>query len=131
MEEADWDKYMIKRPLPTYKEKIDSVEAMLDAWAGNRCYRQPGVRLNDVATALGVAAAHISYCVNTRKQLNFAAWVNSLRIADAKQLIEQHPEMLPNELSRMVGYPTPAAFKAKFLQFAACTVEEWRAQCKK
>lgn len=58
MPDKDWEKYMIKRPQPTYKEKIDGVETQLDKWARSKHYRRHGLKLNDVATELGIASMH-------------------------------------------------------------------------
>ena len=130
MPNTDWEKYVVKRPLQTYKEKIDGVEARLNDWAKSKRYRQHGLKLNDVATELGIASMHISFCVNARKKLSFTAWLNSLRIADAKKMIEKNPMLLISEVSLKVGFSGPATFKPNFIQFAGCTLEEWIEQLK-
>ena len=130
MPDTDWEKYVIKRPLPTYKEKIDGVEARLNDWAKSKRYRQPGLKLADVAMGLEIPKADISYCVNTRKKLNFAAWLNSLRIEDAKKMIQKAPDIPLYEVGYKVGHPNPGTFKKTFMQFAGCTPEEWIEQCK-
>ena len=131
MPEKKWKKYMTKRPLPTYKEKMDELEAMLDEWVKSKHYRQPGVKLSDVAAELEVSKGDISYCVNTFKQMNFSAWINSLRMEDAKKMIQRNPEMPLYEVGYKVGHPIPSTFKKTFIQFAGCTPEEWIEKCKK
>ena len=131
MPDTDWEKYVVKRPLPTYKEKIDGVEVKLNEWAKRKHYRQPKLKLNDVATELGILKADISYCVNTRKKLNFAVWLNSLRIEEAKKMIQINPEMSPYEVGCKVGHTNLSTFRKTFIQFAGCTLEGWIEQCKK
>lgn len=131
MPETDWNKYVIKRPLPTYREKIDGVEARLKEWVRHKHYRRPGLKLADVAMELEIPKADISYCVNTRMKLNFAAWLNSLRIEDAKKMIQRTPDMSLYEVGYKVGHPNPGTFRKTFIQFAGCTPEEWIGQCKK
>ena len=131
MPDTDWQKYIIKRPLPTYKEKIDDIEARLDEWVKSKRYCLPGLKLNDVAIELEIFKGDISYCVNARKKMNFAAWLNSLRIADAKLMIQQTPEIPLYEVGYKVGHPNPGTFKKTFIQFAGCTPDEWIEKCKK
>ena len=129
MPDTDWLKYVIKRPLPTYKEKIDDVEARLSEWAKSKRYRQQRLKLNDVATELGIAPMHISFCINARKKMTFTAWLNSLRIADAKKMIEKNPTLVISEVSHKVGYSGPVTFKPNFTKYAGCPVEEWIEKC--
>ena len=131
MPDTDWEKYMTKRPLPTYKEKQDTAEAMLDEWVKSKRYRQPGLKLSDVAAELGIFKGDISNCVNARKNMNFPAWLNSLRIKDAQKMIQENPDVSLYQVGYTVGHPHPTTFKKTFIQFAGCTVEEWIEKCKK
>ena len=130
MPDTDWSKYVIKRPLPTYKEKIDGVEAKLDEWVKGKHYCRHGLKLNDVAVELGIFKGDISNCVNARKKMNFSAWINSLRIEDAKKMIQKNLEISLYEVGYKVGHPNSNTFRKTFTQFAGCTPEEWIEQCK-
>ena len=128
MPDSDLEKYVMKRPLPTYKEKIDEVEAALKQWAKRKYYRQRGIKLADVASELEIATTHITYCVSARMKMNFAAWINSLRIEDAKQQMKKNPAMTPIEIASKLGYSTVAVFRTNFVKFVGYSPEEYSEQ---
>lgn len=126
MPDTNWEKYMIRRPLPTYREKLDVIEVKLAEWVKHKDYRQQSLKMSDVATALEVYKGDLSQCVNARMKMSFTAWVNMLRIEDAKSLLLQHAEMPLSAVSRMLGYSTPAVFKKNFTLLTGCSPEEWQ-----
>ena len=126
MDKANNEFPPIRVPLPSYKEKIDAVEESLKEWAKHKHYHRPGVKLSEVAAETGIASIHISYCVRNRMKMNFPAWLNSLRIEDAKRLIHRNPDIPSYEVGYKIGCPNPETFKKVFQKFAGCSIEEYR-----
>ena len=128
MDKANNEFPPIRVPLPSYKEKIDAVEESLKEWVKLRHYHRPGVKLSEVAAETGIASIHISYCVRNRMKMNFPAWLNSLRIEDAKRMIHRNPDIPLYEVGYKIGCPNPETFKKVFQKFAGCSIEEYRAK---
>ena len=126
MDKANNEFPPIRVPLPSYKEKIDAVEESLKEWVKLRHYHRPGVKLSEVMAETGIASIHISYCVRNRMKMNFPAWLNSLRIEDAKRMIHRNPDIPSYEVGYKIGCPNPETFKKVFQKFAGCSIEEYR-----
>ena len=84
MPDKDWEHYMTKRPLPTYAEKLKEIEKKVNEWKRHKHHRQHGLKMRDVAEQLGISTVNLSNYVNTVEGMNFSAWLNSLRVKDAK-----------------------------------------------
>ena len=130
MDETGNELPLIRMPLPSYKEKIDGVEESLKEWAKHKHYHRPGVKLSEVAAETGIASIHISYCVRNRMKMNFPAWLNSLRIEDAKRMIHRNPDIPSYEVGYKIGCPNPETFKNVFIKFTGCTFNEYVQQIK-
>ena len=58
--------------------------------------------------------------------MNFSAWLNSLRVEDAKRLMQTHPELSIYDIGYKVGHPIPDTFKKAFVTITGQTPNEWR-----
>ena len=85
MPDTDWEKYMTKRPLPTYAERLKEIEKKVHEWKKHKYYRQHGLKKQEVAEQLGITTNNLTNYVNAMEGLNFSAWINSLRIEEAKK----------------------------------------------
>ena len=63
-------------------------------------------------------------------KMNFPAWLNSLRIEDAKRMIHRNPDIPLYEVGYKIGCPNPETFKNVFQKFAGYSIEEYRVQIK-
>ena len=118
--------YMTKRPLPTYAEKLKEIEKKVNEWKRHKHHRQHGLQMRDVAEQLGISTVNLSNYVNTVEGMNFSAWLNSLRVEDAKRLMQAHPELSIYDIGYKVGHPIPDTFKKAFVTIMGQTPNEWR-----
>lgn len=128
MPDKGWDKYMIKESLPTYAEKLHEIERLVHEWTRHKHYRRHGLKLREAAAEIGVSAAYLSNYVNSVEGMNFSAWLNSLRIEEAKRMMLHHPELSLFDIGYQVGHPNPTSFKKAFVTITGETPEEWREQ---
>lgn len=116
----------------SFSEKLKEIERIVAEWKRHKHYRRHGLKLRDVAAELGVNACYLSNYVNRVEGKNFSAWLNTLRVEEAKQLMHEHPELSLYDIGYKVGHPNPTSFKKAFLTITGQTPEEWREQnCKK
>ena len=81
--------------------------------------------MRDVAEQLGISTVNLSNYVNTVEGMNFSAWRNSLRVEDAKKLMQTHPELSIYDIGYKVGHPIPDTFKKAFVTITGQTPDEW------
>ena len=128
MPDTDWEKYITKRPLPTYAERLKEIEKKVHEWKKHKYYRQHGLKKQEVAEQLGITTNNLTNYVNAMEGMNFSAWLNSLRVEDAKKLMQTHPELSIYDIGYNVGHPIPDTFKKAFITITGQTPDEWREQ---
>lgn len=77
-------------------------------------YLKQGIVIEEVAGRLNVSKRMLSACINTCFGQNFNSWINSLRIAYAKRLIESHPELYLQEVAEQSGFADNAMMSREF-----------------
>ena len=83
------------------------------------------ITLHDVAHHLHVTPAHLSRVLNSRNQTGFSDLVNSLRIFEAKRMLEQ--TSLPvSTIAYEVGYGSIRNFNRIFLKYFGCKPSDIR-----
>lgn len=63
--------------------------------------------------------------MSTRHGTSFREWVNSLRLAYAKQLMTEHPDMPITEVSKRAGYLSLSYFTRTFKESEGVTPGRW------
>ena len=126
MPDKDWEHYMTKRPLPTYAEKLKEIEKKVNEWKRHKHFRHHGLKMCEVAEQLEISPSCLSNYVNSVEGMNFSAWLNSLRVEEAKMLMQNHPELSIYDIGYKVGHPRPDSFKQAFVTITGKTPDEWR-----
>ena len=93
------------------RQKLKEIEKKVNEWKRHKHHRQHGLKMRDVAEQLGISTVNLSNYVNTVERMNFSAWLNSLRVEDAKRLMQAHPELSIYDIGYKVGHPIPDTFK--------------------
>ncbi|MCL2727952.1 MAG: helix-turn-helix domain-containing protein [Bacteroidales bacterium] len=105
---------------------INILEAKLKKWIDQQRFLQPGITIEGVALEIGTNRNYLSEHINAIKGKNFRQWINELRIAEAKILLKQHPEMNLNDIASKVGFVNKSHFGRIFLAITNSTPQEWR-----
>ena len=108
------------------RQKLKEIEKKVNEWKRHKHHRQHGLKMRDVAEQLGISTVNLSNYVNTVEGMNFSAWLNSLRVEDAKRLMQAHPELSIYDIGYKVGHPIPDTFKKAFVTITGQTPNEWR-----
>ena len=74
------------------RQKLKEIEKKVNEWKRHKHHRQHGLKMRDVAEQLGISTVNLSNYVNTVEGMNFSAWLNSLRVEDAKRLMQTPDE---------------------------------------
>ena len=112
------------------EEEVDPVRqkyrANLEAWMENeRPYLNPDFRLLDLMEVLPMNRTYLSNFINGEYGCSFYQYVTNYRIAEAKRLMREHPDMKLQDVAAQSGFSSPATFSRTFAKEEGCSPTEW------
>ena len=105
--------------------QAELLEQRIKAWTESKGYTKLGLTIADMARDTGTNRTYISQFVSTHHGTSFREWVNSLRLAYAKQLMTEHPDMPITEVSKRAGYLSLSYFTRTFKESEGVTPGRW------
>ena len=75
-----------------------------------RCYLQPNLKLDDISRRLGTNRTYLLAAINSSQHMTFSEYVNRRRIAHAKRLMEEDPNISRRDIALRCGYNTLRTF---------------------
>ncbi len=114
------------------ESKMDSptnaaYRATLDAWIEKeKPYLNPDFQLADLRQVLPMNRTYLSQFINAEYGCSFYHWVNSLRIAEAKRLLTEHPEIKLKDIAQQSGFSSPTVFSRVFIRETGISPREWK-----
>ena len=98
----------------------------LDAWVEkDKPYLNPDFQLTDLRQVLPLNRTYLSQFINAEYGCSFYQWVNGLRVAEAKRLITEHPQMTLEEVSKHCGFSSRHSFTQIFARETGMTPRDW------
>jgi len=93
-------------------------------------YKNPDLRLSDVALMLGTNRSYLSRVVNDEMNTSFCELINDYRIRHAKSLLEKADEEIPLEdIASMAGFNGTSSFYRVFKEKTGLTPGKYRQHC--
>jgi AraC-like DNA-binding protein len=96
---------------------------------GEHLFRNPDLMLEDLARKMGITPNQLSELINQRLELNFAGYVNRLRIDYAKRRLESDAERSVIAIAFESGFNSKSAFNAAFKKETDITPSDFRIKC--
>ena len=87
------------------------------------------ITCSEIAARSGVSLNYLNRLFCEQYAMTLNAYINHLRIREAKKLIERTDIPL-SELYRQIGYQTPQNFSKQFVRLVGCTPSAYRKQLK-
>ncbi|MDL2291729.1 AraC family transcriptional regulator [Bacteroides sp. OttesenSCG-928-F21] len=87
---------------------------IIDKWIEEKHFLLSGITLNQLAADLNTNRTYLSSYINSTQQTNFNHWINTLRIKEAIQLMQEHPNWSINRISDETGFSDSACFSRQF-----------------
>ncbi len=107
-------------------EDIDRLALRLERrMSENQLWRNHGLNLRILASAIGVPPIHLSEVLNTKLGMSFYDYVNQCRIRDACALLIQTDATIL-EVSETVGFNAKSTFNTSFKKVTDQTPSQWR-----
>lgn len=88
-------------------------------------FLNPGVRMNDIATAIGTNTSTLSNIINRRFNMSFTELINSYRVRYALEYISKNPNVASDKLKCECGFNTTSTFTNAFHRHTGMTPGEY------
>ena len=111
---------------PDTAEVPTDLEKRLQAWVKEKVFLKQQFSIDDLAVALGTNANSLSGLINEKYRTNFSAWISSLRIAEAKRLMIEKPELKMENIAYSVGFSSASYFSKVFSLQEGISPAVWR-----
>lgn len=111
---AEEDAELTEDEIKRLSEKEYQLKAALERWVENKEYCRGDVSVEDIALSLGTNRNFFRYYFQDYMPADFRTWRIALRVAEAKRVIEEYPEISLNEVCRMVGFNYLSNFHRQF-----------------
>jgi AraC-like DNA-binding protein len=102
-----------------FREVMEKVE-------DRRLYLEAGMSVSVLAGAVGLQAHYLSYVINTGAGQNVKAWLNRLRVNEARNQLLAEKEMSVLEIALACGFNSKAAFNRAFKTETGTTPSNFR-----
>ncbi|MBQ8463640.1 MAG: helix-turn-helix domain-containing protein [Prevotella sp.] len=90
-----------------------------------RLFLKSGLKVSDVAAALGTNSRYVTACINSLHGCSFSQFVNGYRIGYAQQLMRSHPDKKMTEVWISSGFANETSFFRTFKAVVGTTPKEW------
>lgn len=91
-------------------------------------YKNPNVKLKHLSNELGVSTHHLSQLLNDNLGKSFSIYINSLRIEEAKKLLQKNNQFTLEAIGLEAGFSSKSTFYATFKKLVGCTPAEFKKQ---
>ncbi|MGX5817879.1 helix-turn-helix domain-containing protein [Chitinophaga lutea] len=106
------------------------------AWAGKldaamrekALYRNPNLKLNDLAMAVHLPGHQLSQLLNEHVGKSFSTYINEFRVREACRLIAENDHLTVEAIGYEVGYNSKSTFYTAFKKVLATTPSAYRDQ---
>ena len=89
-------------------------------------YLNSGLKLSDVAMAVGCNRNVLSACINDLRHCSFSQFVNTYRVEHAKQMLLSNPDTRASEVWMESGFGNETTFFRTFKAIVGMTPSEWK-----
>lgn len=91
-----------------------------------KLYLEKGLKIGDVAAAVGSCRTYVSNYINDTKGESFSDYINRLRIEDAKSCLDKGSDVKIVALVETLGFSSEQSFYRNFKKFTGMTPSEWK-----
>lgn len=113
-------------------KKLENVEAksllkQLDKIMNEKkLYKNANIKLNDIATELGISSHKLSQLLNDNLGKSFALYINELRIEETKRLLLENNQYTLEAIGLDAGFSSKSAFYVAFKKLLGQTPSEFK-----
>ena len=113
---------------PESQSRMDLLEQISSLIEEKELWKRKDLRIGDIATELATNRNYVSILVNSIPGARFTTLVNGYRIRHAQQLLQEHPDMLLDDVAEESGFASRSSFFRNFKAQTGLTPMEWLRQ---
>lgn len=112
-----------KKILPNhFEEKLGPI---IKDWVEGKHYLTEQFTIDDLANKLGTNKFYLSTFIRENYDMNFSTWVASLRIEEAKRLMQENQDMRLEAIAYAVGFSSLSYFSKVFSRLEGTSPSIW------
>jgi AraC-like DNA-binding protein len=112
----------------THDDALAVLAALEQQMSGQKSYLNPNLTLAQLAKRAGCTQAQVSQVLNDKLSKSFNTYVNEYRIAEAKQILTDEPQLNMDIVAERCGFNSSSTFYSTFKKVAGQTPASFRAQ---
>ena len=112
----------------THEDALAVLAALEQQMSGQKSYLNPNLTLAQLAKRAGCTQAQVSQVLNDKLGKSFTTYVNEYRIAEAKQVLTDEPQLNLDIVAERCGFNSSSTFYSTFKKVAGQTPASFRAQ---
>ena len=112
----------------THEDALAVLAALEQLMTVQKSYLNPNLTLAQLAKRAGYTQALVSQVLNDKLSKGFSTYVNEYRIAEAKQLLADEPQLNLDIVAECCGFNSSSTFFSTFKKIAGQTPASFRTQ---
>lgn len=102
------------------------IRRAVEAWVRTKGYIKPMATVEEIAADVGVHPDQLGSYIRRVSGQSLLSWRKSLRVAEAKFLLVEYPDLPFSSISLMVGIEDKSNFRKQFTEETGMTPRQWR-----
>ena len=102
------------------------LEKRINQWVDNKRFTKKSITIALLSKELLTNRNFLSTYINTCKGNTFREWINQLRIAEAKKLMRQDPNITVKEIAQQTGFTNKSHFIRQFTNLTGASPKKWK-----
>lgn len=112
-----------------HKDEDDSLGCKIEYLMNEKkIFLQKGLTIADLVQQAGSCRTYISNYINQSKGMSFSDYINTLRIEEAKTILQSDQNIKLVSLSDRLGFTSEQSFYRNFKKFTGLTPAQWKKQ---
>ncbi len=117
-------KYANKKITP--KEAASMAAQLQQFFQEKELYKDPDLKLSEVADAIGVAPAYLSQYLNDNLQKSFSTFINAYRVDAAEKMLQANEILTLAAIGNECGFKSNSSFYSAFKKFKGITPGQFK-----
>ena len=105
---------------------IEALRHEISAWTENKLYLRKDIPYSTIIQELNTDIPTLRWFMKKEFGMDFRSWRNQLRLKEACNILEKHPEMNIDEIREIVGYNDASNFSKDFKKLTGLRISEYK-----
>ena len=110
----------------TENKKLNNLPQLIEQWVSSKAFTESGITIITMANSLNTNRTYLSAYINNNMQMNFNAWINLLRIEEARKILKSSDNLSIADIAFRLGYADHSSFSRQFKKITGFSPVQWR-----